>query len=509
MNKKHLISLVFALSIFFSITNVNAEVKLMETPDSVFTIIPYLRIDGVILKNTVDLDSKNSDDSCSYLGLDYSLGFDWKSKNSGPEAFLKLERNGPYDYDAPLFIHNTLTTSTDRVERYTRGQLLPDIEEFWMDTPVDALPLRFKGGLFSYSVGNDIAAGGAYENYALNLYNAENKDIKWHVYYCKPDLVNKNPLGPHLKQEKNQGIDYEHAKADFIAADMNFSLGRSVFQPYVEFLSDRTNAKRVSNFSTPTRKDNLGTLGIAWDLEAEKLSLGLEAARNFGEAKTSDSAFKSVRHTGYIIYTKAGYTIDKITPHARSLFASGNKVSTDMVDNGETVLTSGKNRAFSAYSPFNTTLGDSIYSNFETVPLVAMGGGWGLNYGINRPGTFADPRVLENLMLYNLGFDYKLTDKMTCNVNWWYLRAMEPGVGTFNGSSIMLSDDLGNELDLSFDYQLNENVTIGLLSGYFFPGNYYKEERDDTSGSLFTPFTRGDGSAAGAYQVELSLTLIF
>jgi hypothetical protein len=497
------------VSILLAVTCAHAEIKVCETADSVFSIIPYLRVDTVILKNTVDLDSKNSDDSTGYLGIDYSLGFDWKSKSAGPRAFLKLERNGPYDYDAPLFINNTLATSAARVERYTGGQLLPDIEEFWLEAPVTTVPLRIKGGLFTYNVGNDIAGGGAYENYAVNAYNDENKDFKWHLYYCKPDLVNKNPLGPHLKQEKEQGIGYEHAKADFISADVSLAVGSSVFQPYFEFLSDRTNTRRVSNFSTPTHNDQLGTLGIAWDFEAEKLSLGLEAARNFGEAKTSDTAFKSVQHTGYIIYTKASYTLNKITPHAHSLFASGNKVTTEMADNGDSVLTSGKNRAFSAYSPFNTTLADSIYPNFETVPLVAMGGGYGLNYGINRPGTFADSRLLENLMLYNLGFDYKVTDKMACFVNWWYLRAVERGVGTLGGSSRMLSADLGNELDLSFEYQCNDTVTFGVLSGYFFPGKFYKEERDDTSGSLFTPFTRGDGNASGAYQVELSVTLLF
>jgi hypothetical protein len=80
-------------------------------------------------------------------------------------------------------------------------------------------------------------------------------------------------------------------------------------------------------------------------------------------------------------------------------------------------------------------------------------------------------------------------------------------VGSFEGVSKMLSKDLGQEIDISLDYSFNDNITLGLLSGWFFPGNYYKEERDD-DGSL-TPFVRGDGEANTAYQIELSLTLSF
>jgi len=77
------------------------------------------------------------------------------------------------------------------------------------------------------------------------------------------------------------------------------------------------------------------------------------------------------------------------------------------------------------------------------------------------------------------------------------------------GENKKLSPDLGNEFDLSVNYELNKNITLSLLSGYFLPGDYYYEERDDTGGSLFSPFVRGDGQANSAYQIELSLTVTF
>lgn len=509
MLKKSLIASVLITLAAAACAFVRAEVKVMETDGYVFSIIPYLRLDLVTLKNAVDLDSKNSDDTSTYLGLDYSLGFDLKSRDSGPEFFLKLERNGPYDYDAPLFIHNTLRTSAGEVERYSENDILPRVEEFWADIPAGKMPLRLKSGLFAYDgTGYGFASAQAYENYGFSLYSAPG-DIKWRVYYCKPDLANKNYLGPRIKQERAQGIDYERNKANFFSADMTLPAGKNTFQPYAQLLTDRSGDSRLNLFSTPTHEDLLGTVGVAWNFSGDDLSIGVEMARNFGKAKSSDEAFKDTTHAGYMLYAEASYAIRKFIPHLRSALASGNKVTTEMVDNGDATLTSGKNRAFSSYSPFNTNLADSIYPNVETVPLVAMGGGWGLNYGINRPGTFADARLFDNLVLANLGFDYKCTDKLTITVDWWYLRSKEKGVGTFAGESRELSADLGHEIDVSFNYALNERVTLSLLTGYFLPGSFYKEERDDTAGSLFTPFVRGDEGASPAYQVELSLTVSF
>lgn len=498
-----IVLLIFAFPAF-----AKAEIKIAEIKDYIFNLIPYLRTDVVTLKNNVDLDNKNNDDTTTYIGIDYSLGFDLKSKDSGPQVFVRFERNGPYDYDAPIFMHNTFRTSTARMERYRDKEILPELEEFWFDLPLGALPLRARSGLFTYNVGHGFSLNGAYENYGLNLYS-EHKDFKWEFYYARPDFVHKERVGPRIKQEQEQGIAYERSKANFFASDINLALGEHSIQPYVGILLDSTNSKRTSTFSVPTHNDKLGTFGLSWNMSGKKLLLEFEAARNFGKAKSSDEAFKDVEHAGYLIYSKAGYKFSRIFPHAEFVFSSGNKVQTEMVENGDTVFTSGKNRAFSTYSPLNTNLADSIYPNVLVVPLVAMGGGNGINYGVSRPGTFNDARLFENLILFNSGLDYKFTDKLSCTFDWWYLRAKERGAGTFEGFNKKLPADLGHEVDISFNYEFNDNASLSLLSGYFFPGNFYRQNRDDTTGSLFTPFVRGDGLADGAYQIELSLTLDF
>ncbi|MBI4981971.1 MAG: alginate export family protein [Candidatus Omnitrophica bacterium] len=493
--------------IFLFISSVEAQIRVVENDALAFSLSPYLRTDAVTLKNVVSLDSKNKDDSTTYLGIDYSLGLDLKLKQLDSEAFIKFERNGPYDYDAPVAIHNTLVTSAGHMDPYRGRELLPQVEEFWYDFPILKSKLRLKSGLFTYAVGNGVALNGSYENYALSLYH-ETDNFKWHFYYCRPDLANKD-LGPHIKQLKPQGIDYDHSKANFYAMDLDFTLGKNSFQPYVGVLYDATGDKRANNFTTSTHKDMLGTFGLSYSREIEKLLINLEAARNFGKAKSSDEAFKDVEHCGYLFYSQLSYLLDKFVPRTRFVYGSGNKITTEMVDNGDTALTSGKNRAFSVCSPLNVNLNDSIYPDNPFVPVLAMGNGNGLNYGVSRPTTFNDPVLLDNIMLFSLGFDYNFTKKFCMSLDWWYLRSPQRGVGMLAGAAKQLSRDLGNEIDTTFSYFFNDHVSVSLLSAVFFPGKYYEEERDDTDGSLFSPFVRGDGEANNAYQIEASLTLSF
>jgi hypothetical protein len=58
-------------------------------------------------------------------------------------------------------------------------------------------------------------------------------------------------------------------------------------------------------------------------------------------------------------------------------------------------------------------------------------------------------------------------------------------------------------------YKASDYITFSVLSGMFFPGAAYREERTDTAGSLFTPFVRGDGKADPAYQLEVTMEFGF
>ena len=504
MSKKEKV-LIFLAGIFFT-KSLCFGYPLIETANSILFMDSYLREDFVTFKNVVDLDSANSDDNTIYLGIDYSLGFGIESKNGGVKFYLKLERNGPGDYDAPLFVHNTLMTSGGVIEKYSGDELLPNLEEFWLDTPLFNT-LRFKVGLYTYEVGGGFSLNGAYENYGFTIFK-EAENFIWRLYYCRPDLVYKNRLGPRIRQDEEQEYIYNHNASNFFATDVKFTKEDLSIQPYVGVLADYTSPEKRDNaFSAPIKKDILGTAGLAFNLEKDNLSLAVELAHNFGQAKSNDPNYKDVYHTGYLLYTGLDYNMGKFVPSFEFLLVSGNKVTLDSAQ--DDTLTSGKNRAFSSYSPFNKNLGDSISScNVDMRPVVAMGCGYGLNYGLPRPTTFF-ASDFDNLIVPSLGFDFNATEKLCFGLYGYYMRALEKGVGILDSQARYLSRDLGYEIDLFIDYKVNKNMLISVLGGYFFPGRYYKEKRNDTDGSLFSPYVRGDGDIESAYQIELAVEFKF
>ncbi|MDO8489673.1 MAG: hypothetical protein Q7S42_06175 [Candidatus Omnitrophota bacterium] len=481
---------------------------LLNTDQIALSLNTYLRTDLVSFKNVVDLDSHNKDDHTVYFGIDYNFAFSGDLKESGNKFYLKFERNGPYDYSAPLFIHNTLINSGGRVEKYRNAELLPQIEEFWLDSKLFGI-LGVKAGLYIYEVGNGFSLNGNYENYGITLYQ-QTQNIFWRLYYCRPDLVYKNRLGPPIKQEKEQGQSYEPNAANFFATDAKIIAGKQTFWPYLGMLADYTSSgKRDSLYAASVNRDLLGTFGTAWEYGDENFTLKLEAAHNFGYAHSQDSAYKDIAHTGYMFYSGLDYTLGKFVPGLQFLFCSGNKATPQDAENGETKYAGGKNRAFSYSSPTNFNLSDTISSsNVDMLPIVAMGGGYGLNYGVPRPKTFSSGDF-ENLIMPSVGFDYNITEKLCVSLYGYYLRAFNRPVGTLDGQGKYLSRDLGAEADLFVDYKVNPHMTVGFLGGYFIPGAFYKERRDDVDGSLFSPFVRGDGHVNNAYQIECYAELKF
>jgi hypothetical protein len=249
---------------------------LLETENFIFTLSSYLRTDLINFNNVVDLDSSNSQDSTTYLGVDYSLGLKYEARNNGPEFYLKFERNGPYDYDAPIFIHKKLTVSgPSEIKAYRNKELLPQAEEFWLDLPIANLPLRFKAGLFPYEIGKGFAQGtGSFENYGFSL-SQPGEHFSWRFHYFRPDLVYKTRLGPRIKQEKQEGIAYEPNAANYFAFDTTILNGCNKFQPFIGLLLDRTSeGKRTNKFATPVHKEALGTLGLDYDLNIKDFSIG-------------------------------------------------------------------------------------------------------------------------------------------------------------------------------------------------------------------------------------------
>ena len=132
----------------------------------------------------------------------------------------------------------------------------------------------------------------------------------------------------------------------------------------------------------------------------------------------------------------------------------------------------------------------------------------GNNYGVLRPGTFNDPAQVENLIAPDVGFDVTPHPKVKLSFDWWHLTAFEQALGSFNGESVKLSRDLGNEIDLNAAFDVTKYLTLSCAMGYFIPGDYYKVERND-GGTTFSPQVTGGGSASNAIYFESRIMLKF
>ena len=480
--------------------------NLLETRTYALSMETYLRTDLVTYKNVDDLNSKNKDDHTTYIGIDYSLSWDLKPKEDGPEFYLKFERHGPGDYSAPLFINNTLINSGGRIEKYRNTQLLPDLEEAWIDAPL-VKGFGFKAGLYTYEVANGFSLNGAYKNYGATLYQ-ELDSVRWRIYYCRPEIYYKHKPGPKVPQDAAQGYEYNTNASNFFSLDARFGRGENYIQPYIGVLADYTSSgKRDNIFSAPVKEDLLGTIGFGGAVKNDKLFGKFELAHNFGEGLSTDSSYKNITHTGYFAYAEAGAYIKKFSPSIQFLLASGNKVSPDEAQ--DSTLPGGKNRAFSSYSPLNQNLGDTISAaNAEARPVVLMGAGFGLHNGLPRPKSLADSDF-DNLIMPSIGMDIDLTQKLKVGLRNYYAMSFARPVGMLDDNAVYLSRELGDEIDFWADYKLNKNITLSFLGGYFFPGAYYKENRSDTDGSLLSPCVSGSGDPDSAFQLEFSVECTF
>lgn len=457
--------------------------------------------------NTVDLNTKKNDDKTSYVGAAYDFTFDLRHL-SNSEFHMFVERRGRADYDAPISGNRSIHSLFGRYEWYHDADLTPRIREYYFKFPLTATQdVNYKLGLYPYArqLGHGVALGGKYENYGMTV-SGFSELFDWNLHWEKEDLNNRIRLGKVIDHEKANR--FNDTSAYFAASDVIFKVGQQRWQFYLGWLHDSTpqNARR-NLFNITAKNENLITPGQYLQLQFNKLNLGFEAARNFGEA-TGANGTRDIKHQGYLLIGDASYDLGTFKPKTKVIVASGNKF--DETNFNQSTITGDKNRAFSVFSPLNTNLTDSHYQK-QFGPYVAMAGGYAVNFGVARPGTFSDPFLFENLIAGTIGFDYTPYKKVYVGMDYWYLSSKESAYGlSATGSPMRLSRDLGHEIDLFASYQVTKNVKVSLLTGYFMPGNYYKEYRGDTAANnTFASTPRRDGLVDPAFQVELGFDFTF
>lgn len=475
-----------------------------------------MRLSYNTLAHVVSLNYDKKNDFQNYMGEQYSLGLDVKYKKEY-EGYIKFASFGAARYDAPIYPERPVHTIYGDVGSYSGTDLLPRLQEWWLSSPlVPDNKVKAKAGLFKYSVGSGLALGGYYENYGANM-SVETGILKWTSHFAAPDLENKWYVGPKVADETGVfGVKY-NSRAYFFAEDVTVSLGEgSFFQPYLGILIDDTPAaKRNSAYLTPVSTEYLGTYGADYEITVGELSLGAEAAANFGKAWSDDPSYPDISHEGWMFNAGAAYSLfdGKVKPRTRVYYLSGNKYVGDDITDGQVVK--GVNRDFSVYSPLNNNLADTFYPAFNKGPYVFAGMGNSLDQGILRPGAFRDPYQMTNLIAPNVGIDLNPIDNLTLRLDYWYLRSAEPGIGadydpvSATYSPYTLPTYLGNELDAYAEYSVTDNIVLSFLAGLFLPGDYYRKNRGDEDLLGVSSAPRFDGNASNAWMLEAAVTYSF
>jgi hypothetical protein len=477
----------------------------------------HLNVKGNAIGNAADLgksrdldfDGKPDRDEVQYVSYGWDVKLDLKYDGFF-EYFLGVDSDGPMEFAAPLVGTHRIQTIFGSVDYYRHEELLPQIDETWVDLFDPKWPVGLKMGLFRYDLTNGITTPGFYANYGATIHGAFPKG-EWGLHYHRPDLNRDAHPYAHNEQEERLLVGGDDVDAHYLSGNVKYQpLDLFSVQPYVHVLLDNTAARDRRSLGPPAGatydRDLLGIAGADFNFKlSKKWSVGFEAATNFGQADGTNGT-RDLQHRGYMFYADATYLAnEKLTARFKACYLSGQKHQKGDLADGD--IYDGKDTEFMIYSPTNTLrLFDTQYPS-NCGPVLSSAGGSALQFGVPRPGSNGDPFPHVNQLMVDLGVDWKPLKKLTTTWDVWLLRSNEPGFGTWQGRTFALPHFLGAELDSNITYQVTDHLAVNLLSALFLPGSYYRQKRDDTP--IYSYTARMDGHASPAYQFELGFDLKF
>lgn len=447
----------------------------------------HSRISSNSSNNLSDLDN-HVDDSIYFVGYQYNISLSLKHISSA-EFFLHFKRINISEYDAPLWLDDDLTTLFGNRHEYSQGEILPRVYRAYFDLPVtDLLDTRVQIGALTYDVGNKYALGGKYPDLGATL-SLGPKNFRGRLHYHRVDSYNKQNWGPEISRAEEGAFNGRNTNANFYAADFMVKAGKHSIQPYVGFLHDFTHAadrnNQFDNFNlngTRVGNDLLGTAGVDLNLNFERFNFGIEFARNFGKARNNGNSSpdrRDITHKGWLLVADTGYNLGIVRPKGKFVWASGHESKREDLLSSKT--TSNHNRTFSVYTPTNTDTFDAHYQKSGIGPYLATASTYLLNFGIDRPGIFNDPFVIENVLFFNGGIEVFPVDKMYMSIDYWKMHADQAGYGlNGSGQAEKLPSELGHEIDFFTSYAITKHLSINMQGGLFLPGKYYRKARSDS-----------------------------
>ncbi len=459
----------------------------------------------VMMNNNIDLDNSDKKDEITYLSAAlYISGHLYYRQSAGLHLALRTEQKSGYT----LPLKEKVTTYYGAYERDDLFDYVPHLEELYADFQIGSSCRRIKIGLFPIR-SDSMTLSNKHENYGMSyIYARDNYTYEFFFGVC--DWNNELYVGGGTEAESERRKGKNRSNAYFSYFQGRYENHSQKFLLYTAVLHDVTSPEdRLTFLNRKVKKSTLGMVGFRYGFDTPRTGWRLEAARNFGKDEVEGAA--DFNHKGYLISGRSSLFWGMFEFYINFIIASGNEW-----DENEYFSDSfgfDENEAFSFYSPGNMWLFDSRYPTYLG-PAAATGSGWGLNYGIGRPGIFNDPHLPSNIILYNLGIESHILNGLEASTDFYYLKSHRSGIGMRDvggdlkkWETFKLPRTLGSEVDFHLSYRYSSELSFSLMVGYFLPMDYYEAKRDDDDPYGIFPRLNDSGKTDGVCQAELGIRL--
>ncbi len=129
---------------------------------------------------------------------------------------------------------------------------------------------------------------------------------------------------------------------------------------------------------------------------------------------------------------------------------------------------------------------------------------WNAVFEDQYNGVIFDPNT--NIQFIKLSGSLVPVEKLTAGIDFYkYWFAEDRAFPSVGGTAVALDDDAGSEVDFTLSYAYTEDVTIGLVAAWFFPGDAY----GSAVGTSPPPAALGTGGDETATEVLCTVTVAF
>lgn len=352
---------------------------------------------------------------------------------------------------------------------------LVHVDQAYVDFSVPKTPLGIRVGRMWYGVGNKIMMDNNYDGVQVDLNNVVGKKVtlSWaKVSEGADDLSDDSEIAADSRGNTDA------RDADLFYLNFHNQVEKFTYDVFGFYYKDRSiqdmNAyvpDHLQFFKTrfSPQITELTAIGFSANYKTGKVAVKGEADYLFGKDDIDNEVHGAKQMwdinngdlSGYNLYVNLDYAAaDKLSVGLVGGMGSGDDDPTGGKGNVNKLRTSG-------FFYITEIWEDSIMPDEEGITPQGLG-------APNVRGY----RELENTTIFQINGTYKPIDKFAAFLSYSYIKATEPihawksdGEGDWKIDPDVSADDIGQEIDFRFSYDLYKELNLTFRGGYFIPGD--------------------------------------